>query len=45
MLFFCEQYIYSQEILNEGIKLPAPNKQGNEIKRDVSTRKKAKNYR
>ena len=44
MLFFCEQYSYLQEILNEGVRLPTPNKRGNEIE-DVSTRKKVKNYR
>ncbi|CAI2185076.1 6896_t:CDS:2 [Funneliformis geosporum] len=37
-----DEYVYSQEILNEGIRLPAPNKRGNEIERDVSKRKKAR---
>ena len=45
MLFFCEQYAYLQEILNKGVKFPTPNKRGNEIEKDVSTRKKVKNYR
>ena len=42
MLFFCEQYVCSQRILSEGTKLPAPNKRGNEIEKDVPTRKKVK---
>ena len=42
--FFCEQYAHLQEILNEGVDFPTPNKRGNEIE-DVSTRKKVKNYR
>ncbi|CAG8670495.1 613_t:CDS:2, partial [Paraglomus brasilianum] len=35
-------YVCSQRILSEGTKLPAPNKRGNEIEKDVPTRKKAK---
>jgi hypothetical protein len=35
ILFFCEQYLYSQEILNEGVRLPGSNKRGIEIERDV----------
>ncbi|CAB5359927.1 unnamed protein product [Rhizophagus irregularis] len=37
-----EEYAYLQEILNEGVKFQTPNKRGNEIEEDVSTRKKAK---
>ncbi|CAG8708403.1 505_t:CDS:2, partial [Ambispora leptoticha] len=37
-----DEYVCSQRILNEGTKLPAPNKRGNKIERDVLTRKKAK---
>ena len=37
-------HIY-KKFLNEGVKLPTPNKRGNEIEEDVSTRKKVKNYR
>ncbi|KAG9304586.1 hypothetical protein G9A89_020150 [Geosiphon pyriformis] len=37
-----DEYVYSQEILNEGIKLPASNKRGNEIERDDSEHKKAR---
>ncbi|CAG8698731.1 5870_t:CDS:2, partial [Funneliformis mosseae] len=37
-----EEYAYLQEILNEDVRLPTPNKRGNEIEEDVSTRKKAK---
>ncbi|GBB97779.1 hypothetical protein RclHR1_30640003 [Rhizophagus clarus] len=36
------EYAYLQEILNEDVRLPTPNKRGNEFEEDVSTRKKAK---
>ncbi|CAG8710224.1 860_t:CDS:2, partial [Funneliformis mosseae] len=39
-------YVHSQETLNEGIKLPASSKRGNETtEKDISKRKKVKKTR